>query len=331
MSNLKNGMNALKDVSISKYVLIFLTLTLVGYLYDKYQQKNTKIQKIEEHDLIRKYLLNGDALTQSKPILWIYIDYEPNSRHWEDFGSRLSNNLNQPYKYITIQSIIKQSMGMYNVCLIDDYSYTKLLPQWSVDVSKLADPVKTHIRSLALCNLLYHYGGMLVPSSYLAMAPIDNLYKMIVDSEDKCVIMESRSTPGLPDHLFMGCGRENNVMKELIQYIEYLVSRDLTAEQDFSQSINKFCSEHVAKGKMILVDGKLIGIKTRENKVIEIDDLLETSDTIPFSDKLQGILIPDKDILKRTKYEWFARMSPAQIFEERSVLCKYLLLSTVNP
>jgi hypothetical protein len=324
----------MKDISISKYVLIFLTLTLMGYLYDKYQEKTQKTEKMEEYDLIQKYLLNGDALTQSKPILWVHIDYEPNSRHWENFGSRLTNNLNQPYKYITIQSIIRQSQGMFNVCLIDDYSYGKLLPEWTINVSKLADPIKTHIRSLAHCKLLYKYGGLMVPSSYLALYPIDSLYKTIIDS-DKCIIMETKNTnvtnevvDTMPNHMFMGCNKENETMGELVQYLEHIVSRDLTSEQDFLGSINRKCYDYVIQGRMLMIDGKIIGTKSRENKVIELDDLLETCDSIDFCDSLQGIIIPDKEILKRTKYEWFARMSPEQIFEERSVLCKYLLLST---
>lgn len=356
----------MKDLSISKYVLLFLVLTLMGYLYDKYKSKTEKIIHQEEYDLIRKYLLNGDALTHTKPIVWVYIDYEPNSRHWENFGSRLTTQLNQPYKIITIQSIIKQTQGIFNVCLIDDHSFSKLLPQWTINISKLADPVKTHIRSLALCKLLYHYGGISIPASYLALQPIDNLYKTIVDT-DKCIIMETKnaysrlshsssslssslhtstsaSAPAssmpaavsmykdttMPNHLFMGCNRNNQTINNLIQYIEYLVSNDLTNEQDFYGLINRKCNEYIKDGNMILIDGKLIGTKSNDNKVIEIDQLLETSDGISFSPHLQGILIPDQDILKRTKYAWFARMSQSQIFTENSVLCKYLLLSTYS-
>jgi hypothetical protein len=32
-------------------------------------------------------------------------------------------------------------------------------------------------------------------------------------------------------------------------------------------------------------------------------------------------------ILKRTNYEWFARMSPEQIFESQFILAKYFVLS----
>jgi hypothetical protein len=33
-------------------------------------------------------------------------------------------------------------------------------------------------------------------------------------------------------------------------------------------------------------------------------------------------------ILKRTKYEWFARMSPEQIFKGNFILAKYILLAS---
>jgi hypothetical protein len=42
---------------------------------------------------------------------------------------------------------------------------------------------------------------------------------------------------------------------------------------------------------------------------------------------MYGIWIPAHDILKRTKFEWFARMSPEQIFQSQFILAKYIVLS----
>jgi hypothetical protein len=42
---------------------------------------------------------------------------------------------------------------------------------------------------------------------------------------------------------------------------------------------------------------------------------------------MYGIWIPDKMILKRRHYEWFARMNPEQIFESQFILAKYFVLS----
>ena len=43
---------------------------------------------------------------------------------------------------------------------------------------------------------------------------------------------------------------------------------------------------------------------------------------------MYGIWIPAEQILKRVKYEWFARMSPQQIFQGNFILAKYIVLAT---
>ena len=40
-----------------------------------------------------------------------------------------------------------------------------------------------------------------------------------------------------------------------------------------------------------------------------------------------GLYIPADEILKRTNYQWFARLSPEQIVESNILISKYLMLS----
>jgi hypothetical protein len=42
---------------------------------------------------------------------------------------------------------------------------------------------------------------------------------------------------------------------------------------------------------------------------------------------MYGIWIPAANILKRTNYEWFARMSGEQIFQGNFILAKYFVLA----
>jgi hypothetical protein len=75
----------------------------------------------ESYEAIQEYLLDGDTLGKSKkPILWLHVPYEYNSRNWLSFGSRSSFDLNQPYLYLTVRSIIKQCQGSFTICIIDD-------------------------------------------------------------------------------------------------------------------------------------------------------------------------------------------------------------------
>jgi len=40
-----------------------------------------------------------------------------------------------------------------------------------------------------------------------------------------------------------------------------------------------------------------------------------------------GILIPAYEILNRTNYEWFARLSPQQVLKSDTIIGKYILLA----
>ena len=45
----------------------------------------------------------------------------------------------------------------------------KLLPNWDVELSTLPEPLKTNYRYLGMAQLIYVYGGLTVPNSFLCM------------------------------------------------------------------------------------------------------------------------------------------------------------------
>ena len=48
---------------------------------------------------------------------------------------------------------------------------------------------------------------------------------------------------------------------------------------------------------------------------------------IDLCDEAQGIYIPTDELLERTKYGWFVRMSPEQIMESDTAIGKYILIN----
>lgn len=315
-----------------KYIGLFILLVAISYLYEKYKIKQEKEVTINQNDIIQKYLLNEHAISSNKPIVWVHIQYEMNSRNWVNFGSRNTTQLNQPYKHITIKSIIEQAREDFNVCLIDDDSFQKLLPKWSINLHKLSDPIKTHMRTLGIMKLLHTYGGFLVPDSYLALQPLYNIYQDGL-SEHDCFVAEMKNnnisstyTPTYPSHKFMGCIKGCQIIQDIMNYIEKLNSHDFTSEQDFMGNVDRKCYEYNQQKKINIIDGKLIGTKAVSDKVVLIDDLLQSS-YINFIENLQGIYISSNDVLKRKKYQWFARMSPKQIYESDMIFAKYMLIS----
>ena len=112
-----------------KLIAFYLVIILAGIAYNRYAKSQEGINMSADYNLIKKYLLNDKSLADTrKPFMWIFIDYEVNARNWSSWGSRNTTNLNQPYMYLTIRSIVEQCGNSFNVVLVDDSSFQRLLP-----------------------------------------------------------------------------------------------------------------------------------------------------------------------------------------------------------
>jgi hypothetical protein len=288
----------------------------------------------ENYNSIQKYLLKDtDLAKEKKPILWIPITYDYNARNWISFGSRSSFELNQPYMYLTVKSIINQCEESFRICLIDDDSFAKLIPGWSVNMKTISSPVLDYVRSLAIAKLLYIYGGMVVPPSFLCMKDLIELYNMGTSGEKMFVCetvdrnITSTTHEFYADTSFMGSQKENSLMQELIDFMQRKVSSDYTAQSEFLGYFNRWCNTRAQRGQVTLIPGKLIGTKTMDDTTILIDNLL-SNDYIDLYPQAYGIYIPAKEILNRRHYEWFARLSPKQVLESNVIISKYILLAS---
>ena len=324
--------------------LLLIILCIVGILYDMYKKKQEKDNIKTHYDLVEKYLLNEDKTnkllqSQHKPFLWIHMNMEKNARHWLSFGSRTSNCLNQPYLLLCIKSIIDKCGNDFNICLINDDSFKKLLSdnEFKVDLSRLADPIKTHMRELAMMKTLHKYGGLIVPSSFICMKNLHPLYlKHASHSSNKpqCFVFElsndnEYTSQYFPNTQFMGASPLNHSTKEVIEFIEKEISKDFTNEMDFNGQINRKLFELIQENKLSILDGSKIGVVDAENEHIGIERLVNNSPLI-LSEEACGLYIPYKQLLKRTHYEWITRMSHEQLLESNTNIGKYLLLSQTH-
>ena len=78
---------------------IFILILIIGLfiLNEKYNKKKENFA-VHDNSSIQQYILNEKSLEdKSKPILWIHVPYDYNTRNWKDFMSRSSTELNQPY------------------------------------------------------------------------------------------------------------------------------------------------------------------------------------------------------------------------------------------
>ena len=135
--------------SFTNLFILFFVLIVLGFLYRRYEDKLNRENNGDIYEAIQQYLLDGNTLGKSKkPILWIHIPYEYNSRNWLSFGSRNSFDLNQPYLYLTVKSIINHCNNSFTICIIDDNSFQKLIPGWNINMTTISDPILSNMRIL---------------------------------------------------------------------------------------------------------------------------------------------------------------------------------------
>jgi len=324
------------------FYYIYLSLIVIGVLilYIKYQEqldkKTIDINQLpDDLEMISEYYCKNTRETldgERRPILWIHLPYEYNSRDWSSFGSRSSFNLNQPYLYITLKSIIMKCDDIFHVCIIDDMSFTKLLPSWKVDMKLLSDPIKQYMRQLGICQLLYKYGGLNLPTSFLCMKNLYYIWDRGTTKTDvftiESVNRDSSDDENTfkPNIKFLGAVKNSETMKKLIHYIEYEISMDYTDQMKFLGKMNNYLLQEIQKQRVYMFDSGYIGAKTNIGNPIIIDTLM-SSEYIELTDTCHGIYIDMYDLLNRTKYEYFPRMSMRQVCEGTSILSKYMLLS----
>jgi hypothetical protein len=320
-------------MSTISYIAIFIILFVIGILYKRWQRKDFIQQRIDDYDYIKNYLLNESTLAKcKKPILWIPIQFEYNSRHWLSWGSRSSTCLNKPYITLCIKSIIEHCGEDFQICLIDDVSFNKIIPGWSTKVENLPSPLSDHLRNLALCKVLYYYGGMVIPPSLICLKSLYSIYNMgtlqtsMFSGE---LIPESNISSNsnfFPSLKIMGCVKDSNIMKEFISYLETLISSDYTEQMEFTGAPERWIFKQSRKNKILIINGDYFGVKDKNSNIVNLDILMGNFSP-SFSKNMISLYVPENNLTKRTNYNWFERCSYEQVLESETIIGKYLLLS----
>tara|TARA_Y100000389_G_scaffold203183_1_gene250788 strand:+ start:1390 stop:2376 length:987 start_codon:yes stop_codon:yes gene_type:complete len=322
-----------------QYILPTIVFLTVAFIYENFKQYNDDDENAKHYKLVEKYLLNSSSLARSKkPILWIHTDRETNARWWASWGSRNTNCMNQPYLFLTIKSIIDKCGGQFNICLIDDSSFESIIPGWNVNMEKIADPIKDKMRNLAMARVLKSYGGMFVPSSFICFRSLIEVYKTGIKNTGMFVgeldLRDGKGPPrsqpyqnlACPSPYFMGCVKDSSKMSEYRDFLLKMISKDFTAESIFLGEVSEWLAYNVDKGEINVIPAEILGSRDIKNKLITIEQLMGNS-YIDVSPNAIGVYLPDKDILRRTKYQWFARLSATQVVASDTMAGKILMLA----
>ncbi len=319
--------------SFTNLFILFLILIVLGFLYRRFEDKRNREESSENYKAIQNYLLDDVTLAKSKkPILWIHVPYEYNSRNWLSFGSRSSFNLNQPYLYLTVKSIIQQCDNSFTICIFDDNAFQRLIPDWNLNMNSVSDPILANMRTLGFMRLLYIYGGMMCPISFLCMKDLSGLYNkgtrgnkmFLCETTDRNIT--STDLDYYPSVAFCGAPKECETVRMLCDFIQRTMSRDFTDENKFLGNFDRWCQKRIRDREINMIDGVEIGTKTIDEKPIIIDDLM-SNQYLNLYKGTYGILIPADEVLKRNNYAWFARLSAKQVLESNTIIGNYLLLA----
>jgi hypothetical protein len=323
----------MKSQLIQNYIFLFTGLLILGFFYKRMEDKRISEENKDNTDTINRFLLDEDSLAKSKkPILWIHVPYEYNSRNWLSFGSRSSFELNQPYLYLTVKSIIHHCDDDFTICLIDDSTFKRLIPGWSIDMTRISNPILDNMRQLALMKLLNIYGGMICPISFLCIKSLQSMYargtsngKMFV-----CETTDRNITSTTHDYYanttFCGAPKGNQMVEQLIDFMQRSIANDYTSQNKFLGNFDRWTNKRVQMGEINLIGGHDIGIKTIDDKPIIVDDLM-SNNYINFYKQMYGILIPADELKSRHKFEWFTRSSAKQVLESNTILGNYFLVN----
>ena len=319
------------------YTVATLSIILVANMFGN--KIRDAIYPNNEDELIRKYLLNDSPLYgYNRPKLWIHSTYEYNARKWKSFGSRSSTDLNQPYIHLTIQSIIHHCGDDFNICLIDDDSFSQLIPGWKYNVSDMPEPSRNYFRELGMCELLYIYGGMVVPNTFICLKNLVPLYLGGIQDEKPFVcetpnhyasiINSQENNSFTSDHKFMGAPKRCPVIRDMIDYVKQRNNNaHFSTEPEFFGYVSRWLNNECKRNHINKVDGIYIGVKTKQGKPVLIEDLLG-EETIPFcTQRTSGIYLPGNELLKRCAYKWFSVLPLHEILNSNMIVTKYLTAS----
>jgi hypothetical protein len=103
-----------------------------------------------------------------------------------------------------------------------------------------------------------------------------------------------------------------------------------TNETEFTGEKAQWLWNKIEQQEIALVGGEFVGVKSRHQKVIDLDELMADGFLDVDNDRLYGLFIPADDLLIRNKYAWFAVLPTHQVINTHTIAAKYLKLSIID-
>jgi len=295
------------------YLVLFIVLfVFLNYNYYKEKRRTQLEEKRKEELPLESFFYHPDLLSKSKRRkIWIYLPLEKNARVWENFGSRTSNHIHLSIVNLCVKSIIDWCSQSYDIILFTDQDIHDIL-KTKVDLSTLSGDVLEKHRQIYILEILYEYGGILVPPTLYLRNNLktqdvgDRMY--VCDSVNTSSVLVSKR---LPSAFLIGAPVQD---PQLRGYIDTLYKDE---KDSFSE--NYFIQEGV-----FVMDGTVFGTKDKYGKNVTLDDLMSNK-KINLPEYNVGMYMPCKELLERTYYQWYCKMSERQVLNARCAFSYYMI------
>ena len=126
------------------------------------------------------------------------------------------------------------------------------------------------------------------------------------------------------------CMALNSSNLETIKKLSYipvgLKNKDFSSESSFLNTLNVWCNDQVTAKNLSKFDASIIGAKKMNGSPVYLEDILDS--TVPdLSKDIYGLYVPSDQVLKRTKYSWFAQLSAEDVLTSNTTFTKLLMAS----
>lgn len=259
-----------------------------------------------------------------RPLLWIYVPFEFNSRMWQSFYSRSSKCLNKPYQLLCMKSVIEHCKEDFDIRIICDADLSALLESVP-DLSAIPEPMLSGVRECLLCRVLAKFGGVLVPPDFVAGTSLKGMWDALPNDRLACVegrneSVTSQDEPFSLSPKFMACRRQCKAMHRVADALGELVSTNMTSSSVFEGA----ASSIIDLTQPVVIPAEAVGLSTYSGDMVTLDDLSGSTE-IDFGGPIMGVWLCGQVIASHTAYGWMERMSPAQVLTSNTEMGRILL------
>jgi hypothetical protein len=279
------------------------------------------VPKGEVRDALNDRLVRHVNLKTARPNLWIHLSTHDSLPH--SAGTMLPGAPGQTtviskvpaIEQLCAYSVMFHNVNTFNVVLVTDDDLNLLLPGWSVNMAAVPEAGRRLVRDIAMLRIVYHYGGMLVPSTFAATGPFAGPLSSPGSVPEGVVLAFEAPTTGADhDELFAPSGRFlysrplNPTVKHIIDSLAPTNGTHAQA-MAFHDKMADVMLELQRAGKVRALSGGIVGTQDADGRPVTVADALDGFPRAPGS---VGITIPDH-ISTARKYGWLDKETPRNI------------------